>query len=40
MERKVFRGFIPQRKKLEKNDITFGDNVYGGGNHNKSQECF
>ena len=27
-------------KKLEKNDFTFGYNVHGGGDYNKSQECF
>ena len=29
-----------EKKKLEKNDFTFGYNVHGGGDYNKSQECF
>ena len=27
-------------KKLEKNDFTLGDHFHGGGDYNKSQECF
>lgn len=27
-------------KKLEKNDFTLGNNFHGGGDYNKSQECF